>query len=159
MSPISMRPAEFRPVAPVREFPKRTKDNFPALPLTNEKRNFPAVVSQAADSDESRTERRTERASIPARTAHPRTDSGQEVCRTPGNGRSRQSPQRQSTRNRAKAAKDGVRPRLSEQSEGAGTYLYALARSGPAHTKQSVRRQEAKSGIPNRKTGTTSTFQ
>ena len=156
MSPISMRP-EFRRVAPVREFPKRTKDNFPALPRTNEKRNFPAVVSQAADSDESRTERRTEKASIPARTAHPRTDFGQEVCRTPGNGR--QSPQRQSTRNGAKAAKDGVRPRFSEQSEGAGTYLYALARSGPAHTRQSVRRQEAKSGIPNRKTGTTSTFQ
>ena len=77
----------------------------------------------------------------------------------PGNGRSRQSPQRQSTRNGAKAAKDGVHPRFSEQSEGAGTHLYALARSGPAHTRQSVRRQEAKSGIPNRKTGTTSTFQ
>lgn len=71
----------------------------------------------------------------------------------------RQSPQRQSTRNGAKAAKDGVHPRFSEQSEGAGTHLYALARSGPAHTRQSVRRQEAKSGIPNRKTGTTSTFQ
>ena len=159
MSPISMRPAEFRALAPVRAFTKRSKENLPEVARTKQKRNFPAVVSQAADSDESRTERRTEKASIPARTAHPRTDFGQEVCRTPGNGRSRQSPQRQSTRNGAKAAKDGVRPRFSEQSEEAGTYLYALARSGPAHTRQSVRRQEAKSGIPNRKTGTTSTFQ
>ena len=131
----------------------------PRFPGRTKSGTFPAVVSQAADSDESRTERRTEKASIPARTAHPRTDFGQEVCRTPGNGRSRQSPQRQSTRNGAKAAKDGVHPRFSEQSEGAGTHLYALARSGPAHTRQSVRRQEAKSGIPNRKTGTTSTFQ